>query len=250
MSGFPRGGSGAVSSVFTRTGAVVAASNDYSVSQITGAAPLASPALTGTPTAPTPTAGNNTTLVATTAFVTGGIATAVSGLAPLASPAFTGTPTAPTATVGTNTTQIATTAFVLANAGGSALTHATGVLASNVAGSGGVTTKIMDTSSLAAGTWLLTFMALVNPGAGALVDLGIAMDTAVGTVSGVTNSLCGTTTNLGTTDFYEVTITTIVTITTAGTVKLSGDSAVSYTVYAQSSVTSLPATGYTAVKIG
>lgn len=34
------------------------------------------------------------------------------------SPALTGTPTAPTATVGTNTTQIATTAFVLANAGG------------------------------------------------------------------------------------------------------------------------------------
>jgi hypothetical protein len=73
-------------------------------------APLASPALTGAPTAPTATAGTNTTQVATTAFV---LANAGSGAgAPLASPAFTGTPTAPTATAGTNTTQLATTAFV------------------------------------------------------------------------------------------------------------------------------------------
>ena len=34
--------------------------------------------------------------------------------APLASPALTGTPTAPTATSGTNTTQVATTAYVQA----------------------------------------------------------------------------------------------------------------------------------------
>ena len=33
-------------------------------------APLASPALTGTPTAPTPAAGDNSTKIATTAFVT------------------------------------------------------------------------------------------------------------------------------------------------------------------------------------
>lgn len=81
-------------------------------------APLASPALTGVPVAPTATAGTNTTQVATTAFV---LANAGSGAgAPLASPAFTGTPTAPTATAGTNTTQLATTAFVTtaANASG------------------------------------------------------------------------------------------------------------------------------------
>lgn len=41
---------GAVSSVFTRTGAITAQPGDYTVSQITGAAPLASPGLTGTPT--------------------------------------------------------------------------------------------------------------------------------------------------------------------------------------------------------
>jgi hypothetical protein len=43
---------GAVSSVFTRTGAIVAATGDYTVSQVTGAAPLASPTFTGTVTLP------------------------------------------------------------------------------------------------------------------------------------------------------------------------------------------------------
>ena len=80
-------------------------------------APLASPALTGTPTAPTASSGTNTTQVATTAFVTAatsGLATDanVANKAPINSPTFTGTPAAPTASAGTNTTQIATTAFV------------------------------------------------------------------------------------------------------------------------------------------
>ena len=60
-----------VVSVFGRNGAVVATTGDYTVSQITGAAPLASPALTGVPTAPTATPGTNTTQLATTAFVLG-----------------------------------------------------------------------------------------------------------------------------------------------------------------------------------
>lgn len=46
-------------------------------------APLASPALTGNPTAPTPTAGDNDTSIATTAFVTGAISTAGAGYQPL-----------------------------------------------------------------------------------------------------------------------------------------------------------------------
>ena len=45
----------------------------------TSRAPLASPALTGTPTAPTATAGTNTTQIATTAFVATAIANAQSG---------------------------------------------------------------------------------------------------------------------------------------------------------------------------
>ena len=71
---------------------------------------LAGPALTGTPTAPTPPAGNDSTRLATTAFVTALGAM----LAPLASPALTGTPTVPTAAAGTNSTQAASTAFVTA----------------------------------------------------------------------------------------------------------------------------------------
>jgi hypothetical protein len=77
------------------------------------AAPLASPAFTGTPSMPTgttgvtQTAGNSTTALATTAFVT----TADNLKAPLASPALTGVPTAPTAAAATSTTQLATTAF-------------------------------------------------------------------------------------------------------------------------------------------
>ena len=73
-------------------------------------ADLASPALTGIPTAPTASSGTANTQIATTAFVD----TAVSPKANSASPALTGTPTAPTASAGTNTTQIATTAFVTA----------------------------------------------------------------------------------------------------------------------------------------
>ena len=101
--------------------------------------------MTGTPTAPTATAGTNNTQIATTAYADVAVANIVDSSpaalntlneladalgddanfsttvtnsiatkAPLASPALTGTPTAPTATSGTNTTQIATTAYVQA----------------------------------------------------------------------------------------------------------------------------------------
>jgi hypothetical protein len=72
------------------------------VGQLALKAQLASPAFTGTPTAPTASAATNSTQVATTAFVQ----------AQKVSPAFTGVPTAPTAAEGTNGTQLATTAFV------------------------------------------------------------------------------------------------------------------------------------------
>lgn len=83
-------------------------------------APLASPTLTGTPAAPTATAGTNTTQLATTAFVDAArvvLAASVALKAPLASPALTGTPTAPTAAALNNTTQLATTAYADAAVG-------------------------------------------------------------------------------------------------------------------------------------
>ncbi|WP_247147067.1 phage tail protein [Escherichia coli] len=106
-------------------------------------APKESPTFTGTPKAPTPAAGNNTTQVATTAFVQAALMALINGApatldtlkeiaaainndpkfsttinnalalkAPLSSPALIGTPTAPTAAQSVNNTQIATTAFV------------------------------------------------------------------------------------------------------------------------------------------
>lgn len=69
-------------------------------------------ALTGVPTAPTATAGTNTTQIASTAFVTGAVAAVTAGYAPLASPALTGTPTAPTPAQFDSSTKIATTAFL------------------------------------------------------------------------------------------------------------------------------------------
>jgi hypothetical protein len=71
----PTGATGGVSSVNTFTGAVT-----LGVANISGAAPLASPALTGTPTAPTATGGTNTTQIATTAFVQTALAGAGVGL--------------------------------------------------------------------------------------------------------------------------------------------------------------------------
>jgi hypothetical protein len=77
----PSGG-GAVTSVFTRTGAVAATSGDYTVAQVTGAAPLASPTFTGVPAAPTAAATDNSTQLATDAFVQTVVANAVAGVNP------------------------------------------------------------------------------------------------------------------------------------------------------------------------
>ncbi len=92
-----------VTSVFTRTGAVTANTGDYTVSQITGAAPLASPTFTGTPAAPTAAPGTSTTQLASTAFV-------ATSFAPLASPTFTGTVTVPKVTTTANCSAIGTSA--------------------------------------------------------------------------------------------------------------------------------------------
>ena len=78
-----------------------------------------SPTLTGTPLAPTPASGTNTTQIATTAFVTTAdntlettLQAAIDLKADINSPTFTGDPKAPTPSTGDNDTSIATTAFV------------------------------------------------------------------------------------------------------------------------------------------
>jgi hypothetical protein len=62
-------------------------------------------ALLGTPTAPTPSAGDNSTKISTTAFV-------AASFAPITNPIFLGDPRAPTPATGDNDTSIATTQFV------------------------------------------------------------------------------------------------------------------------------------------
>jgi hypothetical protein len=83
---------------------------------VTGFAPIESPAFTGVPTAPSPAPGSNSDRIATTQFV--GAEIGARGFAPLASPTFTGDPRAPTPMPGDNDTTIATTAFVEARVAG------------------------------------------------------------------------------------------------------------------------------------
>ena len=97
-------------------------------------APIDSPALTGTPTAPAPAESSDSTRIATTAWVrtlatnlgandlrasnnlsdvdSASAARTNLGAAPLASPVFTGDPRSVTPATGDNDTSIATTAFV------------------------------------------------------------------------------------------------------------------------------------------
>jgi hypothetical protein len=81
-----------------------------SINAIAGKAPLNSPAFTGNPTAATQAVSDDSTRLATTAFVK----VAITDKAPLNSPAFTGNPTAATQGVSDNSGKLATTAFVQA----------------------------------------------------------------------------------------------------------------------------------------
>ena len=141
--------------------------------------------MTGTPTAPTATAGTNTTQLATTAFVSTAVADIVDSApgtldtlnelaaalgddpnfattvtnsiatkAPLASPALTGTPTAPTAAASTNTTQIATTAYVQGELSG--VSVAFNDLTGKTSGTGTYSTTGYFTAGLGSGGVSLT----------------------------------------------------------------------------------------------
>lgn len=198
--------------------------------QLDTKAPLASPTFTGTPTIPTgtiattQTAGNNSTAVATTAFVTDAVATGVAsatvdnlddvsdvtitsaaigdllkwngtawvnaaGYALLASPALTGTPTAPTAAAATNTTQVATTAFVrteVSNLVGSAgatldtLGEIATALGNDVALSTTLTTSIGLKAPLASPTFTGT---VTIPTGGVITSPDLTVSTTASTTS-------------------------------------------------------------------
>lgn len=176
-----------------------------------------SPALAGTPTAPTAAAATNTTQVATTAHVfaersnaasltnktidltnntlvatSAQVAAAVTdetgtgALVFAGSPALTGTPTAPTAVAGTNTTQLATTAHVFAERTNTAtLTNKTLTSPTITGGTitGGTITGITDLAVADGGTGASTPEdARTNLGAQA-ADANLTSISALGTAA-------------------------------------------------------------------
>lgn len=176
-------------------------------------APLDSPALTGTPTAPTAATGSNTTQIATTEFVQSAIVAAGGGpspsianplmdgvaspgsaapysredhvhpsdtsKAPLASPALTGVPTAPTASSGTNTTQIATTEFVQ-SAVGSITVPVTSVNSKT----GNVVLTSTDVGALSDNTYIPSKTSDLNNDSGYITINDVPQEVFVITVSG------------------------------------------------------------------
>lgn len=137
----------------------------------TSFSPLSSPTFTGTPTAPTATSGTASTQIATTAFVD-------TSFAKLVSPTFTGTPSAPTATLGTSTTQIATTAFVRTGVSdaSNAAAGAVGEYQSNTGTSVSLTTNVnanLAQLTLTAGDWDITAVGQFVGGNATLIKLGI-----------------------------------------------------------------------------
>ena len=159
-------------------------------SDLAARAALASPTFTGTPAAPTPTAGTNTTQLATTAFVqaalpgvpvtsvfgrTGAVAATsgdysvgqVTGAAPAASPSFTGTVTLPTGLTGLLK---AATGVVSAAAAG------TDYLAPTGSGAG-LTGVVLTTGSYSAPAWLTS------------VSGGIVSGNIAGNAASITGSI-------------------------------------------------------------
>jgi hypothetical protein len=182
--------------LFARVGgSAVGGSTDVNLAAlVSDLAPLASPAFTGTPTAPTAAADTNSTRLATTAFVLGQASSATPAMdgsaaagasaryaradhvhptdtsrAPLASPALTGTPTAPTPAAGDDSTKIATTAFLVA-----ALPRATVDVTTGAPGS----VAIVGTASGISGVAIQSLTYPVNPYRAARFTFSTAMANA------------------------------------------------------------------------
>lgn len=137
------GGGGAVTSVFGRAGVVAATSGDYSVAQVTGAAPLASPTFTGVVTEPVPTLPSQAAnyffaspngsagVPSFRAIVAADVPTLNQNTTGTAA-GLSGTPALPNGTTGTtqsagdSSTKLATTAFATANFAGMSVSSAVG----------------------------------------------------------------------------------------------------------------------------
>ena len=157
---------------------------------------LSTATLTGTPISTTPATSDNSTKIATTAYVrayaaqslqsgigsgdlaiddTDGLQDALNLKAPLASPTFTGTPVAPTASASTNSTKVATTAFVT-----TAISNLVGGAPGALNTLNELAAAIGDDASYASG--ITTALGLKAP---------IASPTFTGTVGGITKAMVG-----------------------------------------------------------
>ncbi|HWR07089.1 MAG TPA: hypothetical protein VN379_09470, partial [Sporomusa sp.] len=116
-----------------------------------GAAPLASPALTGIPTAPTPAAGTNTTQVATAAFVQAAVSASSSGISGFSNLKILVT--------GNSAATITANAISLLNAVKNQYIASSVSLALNTAITGA---NGRDTGSLAVSTWYYLYV-IYNP---------------------------------------------------------------------------------------
>ena len=144
---------------------------EVTMSSLVAKAGLASPAFTGTPTAPTAGTSTDTTQIATTAYVK------AQAYATLASPTLTGTPAAPTAAASTDTTQIATTAYVKDQVGETAVITAQRSMTERT-----ITASAFD---LATGNlWTCGAIAIPNPTNGVAGQVSVIRVTAAPTSFG------------------------------------------------------------------
>jgi len=131
------------------------------------------------------------------------------------------------------------------------LTSASGVLGVNVSPATS-NTKIMDTASLGTGTWFINFTANVQVNAGEGLDIGIAVDGATATFSGVQGVSIKSITGIDAT-VEQISFSCIATITGAGTIQWLGIATTGgspFTVLAASQYSGeYSVTGYTELKI-
>lgn len=173
--------SDAVPSVFGRTGSVTAQSGDYTVSQVTGAAPAASPTFTGTVIEPVPTLPSQATgsffaapsgsagvpsfraISATDVPIlnqnTTGTAAGLSGASALPN----GT-TATSQTAGDSSTKVATTAFATANFAAMSVANAIGDIPKI---SGNSPTPTITDSGVLSGPYAIPWITAMRGGTGA-----------------------------------------------------------------------------------
>jgi hypothetical protein len=187
------GSTAGVASFNSRTGAVTLLANDISSA---GGALLASPALTGTPSAPTAAASTNTTQLATCAFVMAAIA----GFLPAANPAFTGSLTGPNLNL-TGSLSVGTTALIGTTLGFNAGGGIVGFVNGSNAATGQVGEYLTTTSAGVPGSWnvVATYASWALPAGDwdvwgtvqAIPGAGAAITSAIVTLSPTAAALSG-----------------------------------------------------------